>query len=72
MELVILYENCWHAKENMNQIQSLQKYQQDDKCKMKSLNKGDLVLWMLKVMKIKGEKFRLPWKGPYKMQKTFQ
>jgi hypothetical protein len=38
---------------------------------MKSFKEGELVLWMPKAMKIKGGKFRLPWKGPYKVQKVF-
>ncbi len=70
-ELVKLHENCWHARENMNHIKLLRKYQQDDKGKMKSFKEGELVLWMPKAMKIKGGKFRLLWKGPYKMQKVF-
>lgn len=32
---------------------------------------GELVLWMPKPTKIKGHKFRLPWKGPFKIQKMF-
>ncbi len=56
----------------MNHIQLLLwKYQQDDKGNMKSFKEGELVLWMPKAMKIKGGKFRLPWKGPYKVQKVF-
>jgi hypothetical protein len=48
------------------------KYQQDDKGKMKSFKEGELILWIMpKVTKIKGEKFRLPWKGHYKMQEKF-
>jgi len=39
--------------------------------KLKSIFKGDLVLWMPKTTKIKGGKFKLPWKGPYKIHKTF-
>ncbi len=30
---------------------------------------GELVLWMPKPTKIKGDKFRLPWKHPFKIQK---
>jgi len=41
------------AKENMNHIQLLWKYQQDDKGKMKSLKEGELVLWMPKATKNK-------------------
>jgi hypothetical protein len=58
-ELVKLDENYWHVRENMNHIQLLQKYQQDDKSKMKSFKEGELVLRMLKATKIKGGKFRL-------------
>jgi hypothetical protein len=36
---------------------------------MKIYNEGEWVLWMPKAMKIKGGKFRLPWKGPFKVQK---
>jgi hypothetical protein len=32
---------------------------------------GDLVLWMPKTTKIKGGKFKLPWKGIYKVYKSF-
>jgi hypothetical protein len=39
--------------------------------KLKSVFEGDLVLWMLKTTKIKGGKFKLPWKGPYKVHKAF-
>jgi len=60
-------KNCWHVEENMNHIQLIQKYQQDDKGKMKSFKKGKLVLRMPKATKIKGGKFMLPWKGLYKM-----
>jgi hypothetical protein len=67
-KLVKLDENHWHAGENMNHIQVLWKYQQDDKGKMKSLKEGELVLWMLQATNIKGRKFRLLWKGPYKVQ----
>ncbi len=69
-ELVKLDENCWHAGENMNHIQLLREYQQDDKGKMKSFKERELVLWMPKAI-IKGEKFRLLWKGLYKMQIFF-
>jgi hypothetical protein len=43
----------------------------DGKRKFKSTCEGDLILWMPKTMKIKGGKFKLPWKGPYKMHKAF-
>jgi hypothetical protein len=69
--VIKLNENHWHAKENMNHIQLLRKYQQDDKGKMKSFKKGELVLWMPKATKIKGEKFKLLWKSPYEVQKVF-
>jgi hypothetical protein len=65
-ELIKLDENPWHAIENMNHIQLLQKYQNNNKDGMKSFNEGELVLWMPKAMKIKGGK--LPWKGLYKVQ----
>jgi hypothetical protein len=51
----------------MNHIQLLQKYQQDDEGKMKTFEEGELVLWMLKATKLKGGKFKLLWKGLYKM-----
>jgi hypothetical protein len=38
---------------------------------MKSFKEGELVIWMLKATKIKGGKFMLPWKGPFKIQKMF-
>ncbi len=47
-ELVKLNENHSHARENMNHIQLLWKYHQDDKSKMKSFKEGKLVLWMPK------------------------
>jgi len=43
----------------------------DGKGKLKSICEGDLVLWMPKITKIKGGKFKLPWKGSYKMHKAF-
>jgi hypothetical protein len=50
-EFVKINENHWHVGENMNNIQLLWKYQQDDKGKMKSFKEGELVLWMPKTMK---------------------
>ncbi len=41
------------------------------KRKNQKFDEGDLVLWMPKTIEIKGGKFRLPWKGPYKVHKTF-
>jgi hypothetical protein len=38
---------------------------------MKTFEEGELVLWMPKATKLKGEKIKLPWKGPYKVQKNF-
>jgi hypothetical protein len=35
---------------------------------MKSFKEGKLILWMPKATKIKGGKFTLPWKGPFKIQ----
>ncbi len=67
--LIKLDEDHWQVKETINHIQQLQKYQHDNEGKMKSFNGRDLVLWMPKAMKIKGGKFRLPWKGPFKVQK---
>jgi hypothetical protein len=49
----------------------LHKEQQDDKRKIKSFEKGELVLWMPKATKIKRGKFRLPWKGPFKVKRMF-
>jgi hypothetical protein len=45
----------------------LYKKQQDDKRKIKSFEKGELVLWMPKAKMIKRGKFRLPCKGPFKV-----
>jgi hypothetical protein len=67
--LIKLDEDHWQVKETINHIQQLQKEQHDNEGKMKSFNGRDLVLWMPKAMKIKGGKFRLPWKGPFKVQK---
>jgi hypothetical protein len=49
----------------------LRKEQRDEKGRMKSFKEGELILWMPKVTKIKGGKFTLPWKGPFKIQKVF-
>lgn len=68
--LIKLDEDRWQAKENINHIQQLRKEEHDNKGKMKSFNEGEWVLWMHKAMKIRGEKFRLPWKGPFKVQKN--
>ncbi len=54
-----------------NHIQLLHKENWDGKGKFKSICEGDLVLWMLKTINIKGGKFKLPQKGSYKMHKTF-
>jgi hypothetical protein len=35
---------------------------------MKIFLEGKLVLWMPKATEIKGGKFTLPWKGPFKIQ----
>ncbi len=37
-----------------------------EKRNFKNICEGDLVLWMPKSTKIKGGKFKLPWKGPIK------
>jgi len=66
-----LDEERWCVGENINHIQLLKKENWDEKGKFKSMYEGDLVLWMPKTTKIKGGKFRLPWKGPYKVHKTF-
>ncbi len=58
-----LGETCWQAGENINHIQLLRKKQRDEKGKIKSFKEGKLVLWMQKVLKIKGGKFTLCWKG---------
>jgi hypothetical protein len=47
----------------------LYKEQRDEKGKIKSFKEGELVLWMPKARKIKGGKFTLPLKGPFKIQK---
>ncbi len=44
------------------------KEQRDEKGKMKIFLEGKLVLWMPKATEIKGGKFTLPWKGPFKIQ----
>ncbi len=49
----------------------MQKENWDEKRKLKNTRKGDLILWMPKSTKIKGGKFKLPLKGPYKMCKAF-
>lgn len=67
--LIKLDEDCWQAKENIKHIQQLQKEHHDNKGKMKSFNEEKWVLWMFKAMKIRGGKFRLPWKGPFKVPK---
>jgi hypothetical protein len=71
-ELVKLDENNWHARENTNHIQLLQKYQQDDKSKMKHFNEGELVLWMLKTTKIKGKMFKLLYNSHTKSRSKFK
>jgi hypothetical protein len=57
--------------EKKNHIQLLHEEQKDENGKIKSFKEGKLVLWMLKATKIKGGKFTLPWKGPFKIQKMF-
>ncbi len=64
-------EECWHVNENINHILLFKKENWDDKGKLKSIYEGDLVLWMPKTTKIKGGKFKLPWKGPYKVYIAF-
>ncbi len=60
-------ENRWQAGKNINHVQLLHKEQQDDKRKIESFENGELVLWMPKATKIKRGKFRLPWKGHFKV-----
>jgi hypothetical protein len=55
----------------LNHIQLLKKGNWDEKKNLKSIYEDDLVLWMLKTIKIKGGKFKLPWKGPHKVHKTY-
>jgi hypothetical protein len=69
--LVKLGEERWHANENINHIQLFGKENWDEKRTLKSICEGDLVLWMPKAARIKGGKFKLPWKHPYKVHKTF-
>lgn len=68
-DLVHLDEDCWHARKNMNHIRLLRKNQRGNKSKMKSFEKGELVLWLPKVTKIKGSNFKLSWERPYKVLK---
>jgi hypothetical protein len=70
-DLFRLDKTHWQAKENINHIQLLHKEQRDEKGKIKSFKEGKLVLWMFKATKIKGGKFTLPWKGPFKIEKVF-
>jgi hypothetical protein len=70
-DLLRLDETCWQVGENINHIQMLHKKQKDENGKIKSFKEGKLVLWMPKAIKIKGGKFTLPWKGPFKIQKMF-
>jgi hypothetical protein len=69
-DLFRLDEICWQTKDNSNHIQLLRKELRDEKRKMKRFKEGELVLWMFKATKIKGGKFTLPWKGPFKIQKN--
>jgi hypothetical protein len=41
------------------------------KRKFKNICEGDIILWMPKSTTIKGSKFKLPWKGPYKVHNFF-
>ncbi len=43
----------------------------DEKKKLKNICEGDLILWMPKLTKIKGCKFKLPWKGHCKVHNFF-
>jgi hypothetical protein len=54
-----------HLKEFAPHIQLLCKEQRDGKRKMKSFKEGELILWMPKPTKIKGNNLTLPWKGPF-------
>ncbi len=38
---------------------------------MNFFEQGELILWLPKVTKIKGSKFKLSWEGPYKVQKVY-
>ncbi len=49
----------------------MRKEKKDEKGRMKSYKERELIFWMPKVTKIKGGKFTLPWKGPFKIQKVF-
>jgi len=52
--------------EKINHIQLLCKEQRDEKWEDKKF-KGEFVRRMLKITKIKGGKFMLPWKGLFKI-----
>jgi hypothetical protein len=45
-------------------MQKIEGWKREDE---KSFKEGQLVLWMPKAIKIKGGKFTLPWKGPFKI-----
>ncbi len=70
-DLIRLHEEHWHASENINHIQLLRKENWDEKRKFKNIYEDDLVLWMPKSTNFKGGKYKLPWKGPYKVHKAF-
>jgi len=70
-DLIQLDEESWCVGENINHMQFLRKENWDGKGKIESFDEGDLVLWMPKTIEIKGGKFRLLWKGQYKVHKTF-
>jgi len=70
-DFIQLDEEHWCVGENINHIQLLWKENWDEKGELQNICEGDFVLWMPKSTKIKGGKFKLPWKGPYKMHKVF-
>jgi hypothetical protein len=70
-DFIWLDEERWCVGENINHIQLLRKKTWDEKEKLKNICEGDLVLWMPKSIKIKGGKFKIPLKGPYKVYKAF-
>ncbi len=66
-DLFRLDETCWQVGKNINHIQLLHKEQRGEKGKIKNFKEEEFILWMLKTTRIKGGKFILPWKGPFKI-----
>jgi hypothetical protein len=69
-DLIKLDEDRWQAKEKILATSNYYK-RNNGMIKGRYFEERKLVLWMPRVTKITGNKFKFPWEGPYKIHKIF-